>query len=379
MLTLWKIGGQLKGMCGGFEDEEVVDNQSQSVTDAQSQTNKTIPDFDQAAPNVPNAQANDDNVAAVVDVKAAASSSAMEVHNDRSEVAESSLTGASSSGQASSILMNSRPATSVTAVLKKELSLIEYGRLIFIQKIDLKNRIFQFQTETLNHLVYLEVRFPDTYPNEPPEFELLHRTTLSQKRGFAIIKRLRNVALGYTGNRSSPSPCLEPCLKMFQQEMEAITNEEKNEQQMPIKKPRFYRDSNVPFPRISGARFCGKGQLVTFNWISIESSDKHLPRGGRKTPRALSALSGNAAASGASRPAISSNSTSLTSLLENTITESSSWSSSSNSLQKTSSKTSLLSSPGANVGRKTPASLHRHKMVRLSSVPAGQLLMNSNR
>ena len=369
MLTLWKIGGQLKGMCGGFEDEEVVDRQS--VT-AQSHTNEAQ-DFDNAASNVlTGSQPNDSSTAAVVN----AATSVMEVNNDNLPEAgiesSTSIGGGASSASGPSTVLISRP--SVTTVLKKELSSVEYGRLIFIQKIDLKNRIFQFQTETLNHLVYLEVRFPDTYPNEPPEFELLHRTTLSQKRGFAIIKRLRNVALGYT-NRSIPMPCLEPCLKMFQQEMEAITNEEKNEQM--IKKPRFYRDSNVPFPRISGARFCGKGQLVTFNWM-MESSDKHLPRGARKTPRALSALSGNAAASGASRPAISSNSTSLSSLLENAITESSSWSSSSNSLQKASSKTSLLSSPGGAVGRRTPASV-RHKMVRLSSVPAGQLLTNSSR
>ena len=357
MLTLWNIGGQLKGMCGGFDEDEVGDRQNDGVVPSESNDNSVEVSMEvQSAIDINDVDATNHNVKSASSLKDATS--------EMPELNESTSMGAlSTSGLASTM-----PRASVTSVLKKELSSIEYGRLIFIHKIDLKNRHFQFQTETLNHLVYLEIRIPEAYPNESPEFELLHRTTLSQKRGFAIIKRLNNVALGYT-NRAMP--CLEPCLKIFQQEMEAITNEEKNEQM--IKKPRFYRDSNIPFPRISGARFSGRGQLVCFGWTTQAS--EHLPKGARKTPRALSALSGNAAAAGASRPSSSSNSTSLSSLLENNaINESQSSWSSPGTMRKSSSK----SSPGVAVAGKKFSSSSRHRMVRLSSVPAGQLLTNSS-
>ena len=57
-----------------------------------------------------------------------------------------------------------------------------------------------------------------------------------------------------------------------------------------------YRDSNVPYPRISGARFCGRGQLVCFGWTYTQQGPT------KKTPRAYSSISGNAAAVGSSRP-----------------------------------------------------------------------------
>ena len=83
----------------------------------------------------------------------------------------------------------------------------------------------------------------------------------------------------------------------------------------------------------------------------------NLPKGARKTPRALSALSGNAAAASLPRTT----NASLSSLLETVMNEIPS-NSPTNSLRKSSSKTSLLSSP-------TKKNSTRHKMVRLASVP----------
>ena len=53
----------------------------------------------------------------------------------------------------------------------------------------------------------------------------------------------------------------------------------------------------VPFPRTSGARFCGVGQLVCFGWsysVKVEDVSRKdspvVPPRVAKTPRALSAL-----------------------------------------------------------------------------------------
>ena len=84
-------------------------------------------------------------------------------------------------------------------------------------------------------------------------------------------------------------------------------------------KAKYYRDSNVPYPRISGARFCGRGQLVCFGStfaIPVPNAENCLlPKAATKTPRALSAISGNAAASGKQgNPSFLSGNPSITSL-----------------------------------------------------------------
>ena len=87
-----------------------------------------------------------------------------------------------------------RPSTAT--LLKQELSNIDYGEKIVIHKIDLNQRHCIFQTETHLHVIYLDVKFPYNYPMEPPEFGFLYQTTLRQERGNAIIKRLKNIAIG---------------------------------------------------------------------------------------------------------------------------------------------------------------------------------------
>ena len=150
-----------------------------------------------------------------------------------------------------------RPSTAT--LLKQELSNIDYGEKILLHKIDLNQRHCTFQTETHLHVIYLDVTFPSNYPLEPPEFGFLYQTTLKQERGNTIIKRLKNIALGLKG-----LPCLQQCLKVYEQELQDIIQQE--EKEAANMKGRCYRDSNVPYPRISGARFCGRGQLVCFGW-----------------------------------------------------------------------------------------------------------------
>ena len=114
--------------------------------------------------------------------------------------------------------------------------------------------------------------------------------------------------------------CLDACFKLFEKEIDAIFQKEKEAiMAMPSsstgaapthKMPKG--NDAIPFPRTSGGRFCGFGQLVCFGWsysVQISSVSKTnisgQSQGGSstsaltltpsrlaKTPRALSALSG---------------------------------------------------------------------------------------
>ena len=154
------------------------------------------------------------------------------------------------------------------------------------------------------HLIHLDVTFPEGYPNQPPQFSFNYHTTINQEKGYTIIKRLKNLAQSYAVRGVT---CLEPILQAYEQEVIEIINEEKKEAYCAKKCAKYYRDSNVPYPRISGARFCGRGQLVCFGWTFRVMGEGlvgggTLPKAAIKTPRALSAISGNAAAVGSSRP-----------------------------------------------------------------------------
>jgi hypothetical protein len=99
--------------------------------------------------------------------------------------------------------------------------------------------------------------------------------------------------------------CLETCFKLFEREMDAIFQKEKEAIATPginIKIPKG--NDAIPFPRTSGGRFCGLGQLVCFGWaysvqisnvgktsIDGSSTTNNVASRLARTPRALSALS----------------------------------------------------------------------------------------
>jgi len=81
---------------------------------------------------------------------------------------------------------------------------------------------------------------------------------------------------------------LQQTLRSFEQEISDLKREEEIEARG--KKLKHYRgDSNVPYPRISGARFCGRGQLVCFGQRYQIFTDKEvgIKEAAIKTPRAL--------------------------------------------------------------------------------------------
>ena len=130
----------------------------------------------------------------------------------------------SSSIQSENLQTQQQQHPNVYDVLRKEISNVNYGEKLVIDKIDLNNRHCIFQTETNLHLIHLDVKFPLNYPMEPPQFSFLFNTTINQEKGYAIIKRLKNLAQIYASRKEV---CLEHCLKAYEQEMVNIIKEEK--------------------------------------------------------------------------------------------------------------------------------------------------------
>ena len=130
-----------------------------------------------------------------------------------------------------------------------------------LRKIDTIKGQCIFQGLTHFHIVTLEMTFPRGYPKRSPDFVFLKETTLNQVRGQALIRRMKNIADHLC---SQGFNCIDNVLKVYEEELAEIMKEE--EKDAVDKKGKSYRDSNVPYPRISGARFCGRGQLVIFRY-----------------------------------------------------------------------------------------------------------------
>lgn len=312
MIKLWPIGGHLKTMCGEEEEEinkEPVDKEPGGHDGGGSEP-QLVKDTIQAEDQIQGAMASI-TVAASSSAASTPKSSSANMADDLSCLLHHNPSSFNDLDLATSA---SVPSPSVLAssmrldILKQEFSFVNFGDKVILNRMDLNKRRCIMQAETHLHLVHLDVRFPTNYPVDPPQFEFLSNTSLKQDQGFAIVKKLRSLAATFSAKNKT---CLEPCLRLFEDEMALIIKDE--EKDASGVKNRYYKDSNVPYPRISGARFSGNGQLVCFGWtftVLVPNTDNdNVPKAAMKTPRALSAISGNAAASGVRRP--SSNNLSL--------------------------------------------------------------------
>ena len=121
---------------------------------------------------------------------------------------------------------------------------------------------------------------------------ILQGTTVDSVTSSAILGKLRVVAKQQISRNRR---CLEPCLRQFEASVEQLVEQE--EEQIKINNPTGlsggYQDFNIPFPRSSGARFCGDGALVCFGCPRQYSVPVERAAGAEvgKTPRALSASS----------------------------------------------------------------------------------------
>ncbi|XP_026233414.1 GATOR complex protein WDR59 isoform X1 [Anabas testudineus] len=154
-----------------------------------------------------------------------------------------------------------------------------------------------------SHQVHLVVKFPAQYPNNAaPTFQFVSPTTIPSAMKNKIQKILTDTSLQKVKRNQN---CLEPCVRQLVSCLESDMTQEDGPASGPFVLsnpvtpalqafPRVtntygsYQDANIPFPRTSGARFCGTGCLVYFTRpITMHRSVPPT----EPTPRSLSALS----------------------------------------------------------------------------------------
>ena len=185
--------------------------------------------------------------------------------------------------------------------LNYEFSLINVSENLDVIAQDAQERYFTVSAETDKNVLILHVKFPHNYPNQKaPIFSFLQGTTLDNTTRNNILVKLRNVAKQQI---SKNRRCLESCLRQFESCLDqlSLTEEEQikinNPGQMFVNSEELEHrvDEKIPYPRSSGARFCGDGNLVCFGSsrsYSVPVAISRVSEGQQqiRTPRALSSM-----------------------------------------------------------------------------------------
>ncbi|XP_067386241.1 GATOR2 complex protein WDR59 isoform X2 [Emydura macquarii macquarii] len=187
--------------------------------------------------------------------------------------------------------------------LQQEFSLINVQIRNVNVEMDAVNRSCTVSVHFGNQRVKMLVMFPVQYPNNAaPSFQFVTPTTISSTMKAKLLKILKDTSLQKVKRNQS---CLEPCLRQLVSCLESVVNQEDTSSSNPYALPNTvtpplptfarvsnaygsYQDSNIPFPRTSGARFCGAGYLVYF---TRPTTMHRAVSPTEPTPRSLSALS----------------------------------------------------------------------------------------
>uniref|UniRef100_A0A8C7DS31 GATOR2 complex protein WDR59 n=1 Tax=Naja naja TaxID=35670 RepID=A0A8C7DS31_NAJNA len=187
--------------------------------------------------------------------------------------------------------------------LQQEFSLINVQIRNVNMEMDAVNRNCTVSVHLSNHRVKMLVMFPAQYPNNAaPSFQFVNQTTIPSTMKAKLLKILKDTSMQKVKRNQC---CLEPCLRQLVSCLESVVNQEDSSASDPYALPNSvtpplptfprvsnaygsYQDSNIPFPRTSGARFCGAGYLVYF---TRPMTMHRTVSPTEPTPRSLSALS----------------------------------------------------------------------------------------
>ncbi|XP_020819271.1 GATOR2 complex protein WDR59 isoform X1 [Phascolarctos cinereus] len=187
--------------------------------------------------------------------------------------------------------------------LQQEFSLINVQIRNVNVEMDAVDRSCTVSVHCSNHRVKMLVKFPAQYPNNAaPSFQFINPTTITSTMKAKLLKILKDTSLQKVKRNQS---CLEPCLRQLVSCLESFVNQEDSTSSNPYALPNTvtpplptfarvtsaygsYQDANIPFPRTSGARFCGAGYLVYF---TRPMTMHRAVSPTEPTPRSLSALS----------------------------------------------------------------------------------------
>ncbi|KAK5873492.1 hypothetical protein PBY51_018528 [Eleginops maclovinus] len=199
--------------------------------------------------------------------------------------------------------LSSAGGSGVPQTLQQEFSLVNLQIRNVNVEMDAVNRSCMVSAHCGSHQVHLVVKFPAQYPNNAaPSFLFVPPTTIPSAMKTKIQKILTDTSLQKVKRNQN---CLEPCVRQLVSCLDSDMTQEDGPSSGPFVLsnpvtpamqafPRVtntygsYQDANIPFPRTSGARFCGTGCLVYFTRpITMHRSVPPT----EPTPRSLSALS----------------------------------------------------------------------------------------
>ncbi|CAD7689151.1 GATOR2 complex protein WDR59 isoform X1 [Canis lupus baileyi] len=183
--------------------------------------------------------------------------------------------------------------------LQQEFSLINVQIRNVNVEMDAADRSCTVSVHCSSHRVKMLVKFPAQYPNNAaPSFQFINPTTITSTMKAKLLKILKDTSLQKVKRNQS---CLEPCLRQLVSCLESFVNQEDSTSSNPFALSNSvtpfarvttaygsYQDANIPFPRTSGARFCGAGYLVYF---TRPMTMHRAVSPTEPTPRSLSALS----------------------------------------------------------------------------------------
>uniref|UniRef100_A0A0V0G8I0 Putative conserved wd40 repeat-containing protein n=1 Tax=Triatoma dimidiata TaxID=72491 RepID=A0A0V0G8I0_TRIDM len=195
-------------------------------------------------------------------------------------------------GEASLPVIISQPKS-----LEQEFSLLKTNiQNVTVDCMDPEERECTVTASVNNTTVVLHILFPVGYPHGiPPTFEFAGTTNVNADWKNKIMKLLKHSAQQRVKKNR---PCVESCIKQLVFTLEELSQPADREklQQLQMQATLFnspslnvkFQNSCIPFPRTSGAKFCGVGTLICFarTYKGLQS----LMRADKSTPRSLSAL-----------------------------------------------------------------------------------------
>uniref|UniRef100_A0A4W4GEK2 RWD domain-containing protein n=1 Tax=Electrophorus electricus TaxID=8005 RepID=A0A4W4GEK2_ELEEL len=277
-LRIWRVDPQLQKLCANDIVEELMEGMTLTA-----ESEKTLRSQDSEPPLSTSLTADDSQGREINSVLSIGETEGLQ-------------SGVMSSGR--------QDPPGLPQTLQQEFSLVNLQIRNVNVEMDALNRTCFVSAHCGANQVRLVVKFPAQYPNNAaPSFQFVTPTTISSSMKTKIQKILTDTSLQKVKRNQN---CLEPCVRQLVSCLESDmviefgfngTNPHAFSNSVNPTLPAFprvtntygsYQDANIPFPRTSGARFCGTGFLVYF---TRPMSMHYTVPSTEPTPRSLSALS----------------------------------------------------------------------------------------
>ncbi|XP_063376475.1 GATOR2 complex protein WDR59 [Cydia fagiglandana] len=210
--------------------------------------------------------------------------------SDTMSPVESMNDGSDSTGQ--DIQMTKMPTSNLISIDEEFESIREMAN-IEVTNMNTDTRICQIHSERNGYTANLQVVFPKNVPEQTiPKFSWLSGTNIDSTTTIKILQALNRTA---HRKKKEGQRCLLHCVKTLATSIDEIPVKSSDDSDSMKSSQRSQSESEnagdacIPFPRTSGAKWCGVSTLVVFNRPSNTRRLSLKHEAG--TPRSMSSLS----------------------------------------------------------------------------------------